>query len=198
MPPKKTLSGKKEEPAKVTKGKTTKAPEKQTKTPPPSSRAVVKSQTKSVSTDVSDLIGDSAGQGTDMFGSKDVQRPNIRLMQSNSPYIKKRHEKYVEGCEDGNILVSGANHIYQDSIRIIVVGYARSFVEWKPRDDGGGMIGSHPYNLRLTEGLAKGKGGCFITEDGNELVDTMAYFVLYEAPDGQWLPAMLFLSLIHI
>lgn len=195
MPPKKTLGPAPEE-TKKTKATATKAtatkkqPEK--KSPVKPDKALAKAESKAVSTDVNDLMAEMTGAGTDMFGTQDVQRPTIRLLQSNSPQIKKRGEKYVEGAEDGDIYVSGTGDLFSESIRIIVVGYSRNYVEFKSRDVGGGMVGAHPMNPATVEGMERGKGGAYIADDGNEFIDTMAYYVLYESPSGQWLPARLF------
>lgn len=193
MPPKKTLAGnKKEAPKKEAPKPASKSGAKSATKPGKNDKALVKTEEKAVSTNVLDIMAESSGAGADMFGAQDVQRPNIKLMQSNSPYINKRHEKYVDGAEDGDILVTGTQDLFSESIRLIVVGYARNYVEWKPRDSGGGLIGAHPYSPEVVQGLESGKGGAFITEEGNELIDTMTYFVLYENNDGDWLPAMLF------
>lgn len=192
MPAKKTMAGTTAKNAKPTASKA--KPAKETPKPKKNDKALVKAQTKEVSASVEELIGQSAGSGAEMFGVQDIKRPQIKLMQSNSPQINKRNERYVEGAENGDILVAGPNHVYSDSIRIIVIGFARNYVEWKSRDDGGGLIGAHPFAPSVVQGMNRGKGGTFITEDGNEMRDTMSYFVLYENPDGEWEPAMLFLS----
>lgn len=196
MPPKKTMAG---TPAKKTtkapepeKKKTTKAPAPR-KTAPPT-KALAKVANKAVSTHVEDIMAESAGQGSEMFGVADIKRPTIKLMQGLSPYINKNHEKYVDGAANGDILVTGADHLYEGSIRIVVVGFAHNYVEWKPRSTGGGLVGAHPFSPSVVEGLERGKGGVYINEEGNELHDTMSYFVLYETPDGEWEPAMLFLK----
>lgn len=205
MPPKKTMAGtpakkttKAAEPEKkpvnkagVTTGRAQTA--KPTKTAPPT-KALAKVANKAVSTSVEDIMAESAGQGSEMFGIADVKRPTIKLMQGLSPYINKNHEKYVEGAANGDILVTGADHLYEGSINLIVVGFAHNFVEWKPRSTGGGLVGAHPFSPSVIQGLERGKGGIYVNEEGNELHDTMSYFVLYETPDGEWEPAMLFLK----
>lgn len=156
----------------------------------------MKTQNKALSTNVADLMEESAGQGTEMFGTADIKRPTIKLMQGLSPYINKNHEKYVDGAENGDILVTGVDHLYEGSISLIVIGFSHNFVEWHPRKTGGGLIGAHPFNAKVIEGLERGKGGVYETKakPPTELHDTMSYFVLYLTPDGEWEPAMLFLK----
>jgi len=198
MPPKKTMSGATKTGKAAPKATPPAAPAKKASAPkaapPKQEKGLVKTQTKAVSTNVADMMADSAGEGGEMFGLADIKRPTIKLMQGLSPYINKNHEKYVQGAENGDILVTGADYLYDGSIELIIIGFAHNYVEWHPRATGGGLIGAHPFNPAVVAGMEKGKGGVYLTEQGTEMHDTMSYFVMYKTPDDEWEPAMLFLK----
>ncbi len=62
-----------------------------------------------------------------------------------SPQVNKRDGAYVHGAEAGMIFNTVLNEAYDGikGIRVMPCHYNRRFVEWKPREQGGGYIGSY-------------------------------------------------------
>jgi hypothetical protein len=89
---------------------------------------------------VAEEFYEDADAGNEEVGGQDLTIPYLAILQDNSPQQKKRHEKYIEGAEAGMIYNSVTGELYDGESGIIVVNcYLQSrFVEWVPRDEGGG------------------------------------------------------------
>jgi hypothetical protein len=107
-------------------------------------------QTENVSqlpatTDIDSLMEADAGRGTST-AREDSLVPLVVVLQSNSPQVNPRNEAYVDGAMPGDILLRGSNVIVkgEQGIRVQPCEFARDWVEWIPRDMGGGMVARHP------------------------------------------------------
>ena len=104
----------------------------------------IKSKNEIATGDISpDLIIKSAGRGLENVTNDDITIPRLAIIQAGSPQRKKKDEKYLEGAEEGNIFNTVTNQLYSDSITVIPCGYRKSYVEWVPREKGGGLVAVH-------------------------------------------------------
>lgn len=90
------------------------------------------------------------GTGFEDVTAEDLQIPFFALLQDNSPQRKKKHDKYVEGAEEGMILNTATDELYsgEDGVLLVPVHLEKATVEWKPRDEdggGGGFVARHPW-----------------------------------------------------
>ena len=92
-----------------------------------------------------DLILASAGKGLQNISNDDVTIPRLAIIQSGSPQRKKKDEKYIDGADEGMIFNTVTNELYKDSLEVIPCGYRKTYVEWVPRDKGGGLVAVHDY-----------------------------------------------------
>lgn len=116
--------------------------------------------------------GEDAGAGFEGTTSKDLSIPFLNVLQSNSPAV-------AEGTlKNGDIFNSVTGQVYagKDGVGFQPVYHEMKYVKWKPRDSGGGILGTFdphdPYvaaTLRFNEDKQYGK---LRTEDGNELIET--------------------------
>jgi hypothetical protein len=88
----------------------------------------------------------------------------------------------------------------EDKIRVVPVAFRRSFIEWVPRDAGGGFVAEHPVEY-FNELQAKGEVQVDddynqVLPNGNHIVDTRTHFVLRVKGDGEldWEAAMISMS----
>ena len=102
---------------------------------------------KKSSTDIAnlseDLILANAGKGLQNISNDDVTIPRLAIIQSGSPQRKKKDEKYIEGSDEGMIFNTVTNELYKDSLEVIPCGYRKTYVEWVPREKGGGLVAVH-------------------------------------------------------
>lgn len=134
-----------------------------------------------VSTDTMSALA----QYQESFTRDDVQLPFIRILQDNSPQVKKQDAAYVKGAEAGQLFNTATGELYdgqEKGLLVVPVKYTRSVTEWIPRSQGGGFIADHGPNLELlnsAEKVENAEGAVRLTlPNGHELVDSALYYVL--------------------
>jgi hypothetical protein len=131
--------------------------------------------------------------------------PLIAVLQGLSPQVNKRDDKYVEGAEPGDILLKNApsplvkgagGFVFQPCY------FQHEWLEWVPRDDGGGFVGRFPFNATAqrfglpsdAEQVDDGKNSRIKRwvrkSAGTEFVDNRSYAGYVQTKDG-WLPFIL-------
>lgn len=84
--------------------------------------------------------GDDSGEGFKQQGVEHISLPLIAVLQALSPAVAK---KEVEGAQEGDIYNTVTGELYGPEIFIVPCFTDRLFVEFVPRDDGGGFRGVH-------------------------------------------------------
>lgn len=138
-----------------------------------------------------DFSGD-AGAGMEGVRPDDLSIPFLVILQDGSPEVKKTHPEYavkgIKGATAGHILNSLTKQIYNpdiehDSVLFVPCFYQKLFVEWKPRESGGGIVKSHPDD-RLIQNTKKNDKGQDVLPNGN-IIQTTAYFFGFVLIDGE-------------
>lgn len=86
-----------------------------------------------------------AGKGVSKDTS-DNMVPLIYILQAQSPQVQKRNAAYITGAEAGSIWLRGvADPIVSGEEGIVFQPcyFSKDWVEWIPRDSGGGFVGRH-------------------------------------------------------
>lgn len=146
--------------------------------------------------DLTSLMQEDVGKGTSQ-AAEDNLVPLIYILQSNSPQVNKRGDAYIEGAESGDIWLRHAPQpIIKGNTGFIFVPcyWFKDYVEWIPRDAGGGFVGRHkdlPPECMVQEDPKNPNKVRNVMPNGNELVLTAnhAGFVLME--DGRILPYLI-------
>lgn len=110
-----------------------------------------------------------AGQGLDDLDSSDRSIPFIKVLEKGSPEIET-----VDGAKPGMFINTATSQLY-DSIRFVPACRDHMFVEWKPIDDGGGLIASHDLMTPIAQ-WAKSQRGKITLKNGNDLIETFYLF----------------------
>jgi len=140
------------------------------------------------------------GAGLENVQKEDLGIPFLLILQKGSPQVDKDHQDYptkkIPQAEIGDIINSLSNEvIYTEGdapLEFIPCFYHKSYMEWKARNSGGGLVKSHADAQILTE-CTRNEMGQDILRNGNIIVTT-AYFygiLLYE---GEKLPCVISLS----
>lgn len=129
---------------------------------------------------------DFAGFGMDQVRQEDMSIPFLRILAQLSPQVNKRDGAYVDGAEAGMIYNTVANEAYdgEEGVLVIPCYYNRRYVEWKPREKGGGYVNSYDVDDRVVHTTYRDDRGNDILPNGNLLSNTAQFFVLLVAPDG--------------
>lgn len=123
-------------------------------------------------------MSQDAGQGFDNMSSQDMAVPFFSLLQRMSPQIEA-----VENAKPGMIINTATQTVY-DKIHVIPCAYERVFIEWKPRDSGGGFVGIHQINSETVTNAIKDEKGNLTLSSGTILVETAQHYVMVLTPDG--------------
>jgi hypothetical protein len=88
--------------------------------------------------------------------------------------VNKRDGAYVEGAEAGMLFNTVLNEVYDgvEGIEVVPCHYNRRFVEWKPREQGGGYVTSYETTDPIVNTTTKNDVGQDVLPDGNLLSNT--------------------------
>lgn len=151
----------------------------------------------SVEDDYAALAAD-AGGGFENQTSEDVALPFLVILQPGSKEVLAEGSDAKAGMminKSTNVLTPGSK-----GITFIPAVTMHVFVEWIPRDNGGGFVGQHELDSALVKRVRETQpmGTYKHPENGNDLVET--FYVYGEAldDDGAAYPAVTAFSSTHI
>ena len=126
---------------------------------------------------------DYAGAGFENQTSDDYSIPFLQILQALSPQLQEN-----ESLRQGMILNTVTGEIFEGKVGIAFVPATTQhvYVEWKPRDAGGGFVGIHePSSDLVRHCVANQPFGDYKTPDGNELIETFyVYGVAIDADEN--------------
>lgn len=118
------------------------------------------------------------GAGQETATADDFSLPFVSVIQALSPQLKKTESAYIKGAEEGMLFNSVSNELYagETGIEVIPCYFQHIQVEFKLRENGGGLVAIHPAHANIaTTRDAKRRD---ITEAGTQLVNTMQFYCL--------------------
>ena len=126
------------------------------------------------------VMAEDAALGREQMSAEDMALPYLLVLQSLSPQVKKSSPQRVDDAEEGDIYnnVSGELFDSQTGIEVIPCAFRKAWVEWAPRDTGGGFVDSHDDASILEKTERDERGFDVRTDNGNIIVATFYYYVL--------------------
>tara|TARA_R110000772_G_scaffold263475_1_gene383243 strand:+ start:458 stop:1243 length:786 start_codon:yes stop_codon:yes gene_type:complete len=121
----------------------------------------------------------SGGTGLEDTDAGDYAIPFVRVLQSGSPQLKKNHAKYIEGAAQGMMFNTVTNQVYDGDEGLLVVpcAYVKKYIEWVPRDSGGGIVNSD-HSVDILKECTQNEKKKYTLNNGNEVQETAQYFAL--------------------
>jgi hypothetical protein len=121
-----------------------------------------------------------ANEGLESVSAQDLAIPYLRILAQLSPQVNKRDGAYVQGAEAGMIYNTVENVVYdgEEGVQVIPCYYRRVLVEWKPREQGGGYVGTYPADDNIGKTTYKDSKGKDVLPNGNILESTAEFYVL--------------------
>jgi hypothetical protein len=152
------------------------------------SNAVAVADTKTALPTVADFGGFEAfaNEGLESVSAQDLSIPYLRILAQLSPQVNKRDGAYVQGAEAGMIYNTVENAVYsgEDGVSVIPCYYRRVYVEWKPREKGGGYVATYGVDDPIAKTTYRDDRGNDILPNGNLLTNTAEFYVLMLDKDG--------------
>ena len=136
---------------------------------------------------------DYAGAGFENQTSDDYSIPFLQILQALSPQLQEN-----DSLRQGMILNTVTGEVWdgKKGIAFVPATTQHVYVEWKPRDSGGGFVGIHEVNSDLVNHAkaASSEYGKYTTPDGNELIETFYVYGIALDDDGNASEAVLAFS----
>lgn len=136
---------------------------------------------------------DYAGAGFENQTSDDYSIPFLQILQALSPQLQEN-----DSLRQGMILNTVTGEVWdgKKGIAFVPATTQHGYVEWKPRDAGGGFVGIHEVNSDLVNHAkaASAEYGKYSTPDGNELIETFYVYGIALDDDGNASEAVLAFS----
>ena len=141
-------------------------------------KEVAHSKTTALTSFNDDLL--SGGTGLEETTAEDFAIPFIRVLQPLSPQLQKQHGSYVENASSGDLYNSVTGDAYNGEKGILIVpcAYNKKYIEWIPREKGGGLVNANHDISILTTCTRDPENRRNYTPAGNEIVETAQFFVL--------------------
>lgn len=134
-----------------------------------------------------------AGSGFENQTSDDYAIPFLQVLQALSPQLQEN-----DNLKQGMIIntVTGEAFAGKDGIGFVPATTQHNYVEFKPRDAGGGFVGAHAVDdpMVLAAIKASAEFGKYTTPDGNELIETFYVYGVAVMDDGSTIDAVLAFS----
>lgn len=115
-----------------------------------------------------------ASDGLDNLSAADFAIPYLVILQKMSPQLDTHDVK--AGQIWNTVTEKGVN-----SIHVVPCAYTRNFVEWVPREQGGGLVAVHQAGSLPEHSVVDKK---LITKAGNQLIETANHFVITQTDAG--------------
>lgn len=139
-----------------------------------------------------DQLAGDAGRGMEGAGTEDMVIPFIRVAQALSPEVNKRESEYIEGLEQGDFFNTATRAKYggEEGFYFVPALYERKYLEFTPRDAGGGFHGEHgPEIMQQTQ---RGEKGGDMLPNGNEIVVNGTWYgLVVDKETGEYEQAVL-------
>ena len=115
-----------------------------------------------------------ASDGMDNLSAQDYAIPYLSILQKMSPQLDTMD---VKAGQIFNTVTEEA----VDKLTVIPCAYVRNFVEWVPRENGGGLVAVHGINDLPKHSRVDNK---LMTTEGNILVETANHYVIIVSDKG--------------
>lgn len=146
----------------------------------------VKEESKVVALPTTNAFEQFAGAGFSEVTTEDLAIPFIRVLAQLSPEVNKRDGKYVQGAEAGMLYNTVMNRAFDGEQGILVVPchYSKRFIEWRPRQSGGGYVASYSPEEAAGMRTTRNDRNEDVLPNGNLLTPTAQFFVLFLHDEG--------------
>lgn len=129
--------------------------------------------------------GADAGSGYENQSAKDIAIPFLNVLQSNSPICSEEDRD----ARPGMLMNSVTEETFsgKDGVAFVPVTTRHVYVEWVPRDLGGGYVGEYALDApEVAKARAGGNGlGKLKLANGNDLIETFYIIGLMLNEDGE-------------
>ena len=178
------------------------------------SKEVAKAKEAQLPAEFMDELAAAGEQHKEAMGKDDMSIPFLQILQSLSPQCTKGEPEFIKGAEPSDLYDTVAQVVFktrdvddnvQEGVRILPIHYKRSFIEWVPRNQGGGIVNEWSVAEGMSMITARNESNQDIIQPnspigtpGNQLNDTHTHFVFLIAEDGSYEPVIMTMASTQI
>lgn len=133
--------------------------------------------------------GDYASAGFETVRQEDLAIPFLAILHTTSPQVEDDNPK---GAKAGMLFNTVTQELYDGDAGVVFQPcYFENdlFIEWVPRNKGGGFVGAHRESDKIVQDAIKANGGSkfgkLVVGDGHELIETHQCYGLILDADGK-------------
>ena len=109
--------------------------------------------------------------------SRDILIPRLAILQALSPQCTRNKPEYLPDARPGDICDTATGTIFPQPLKVVVVDYMVSYLEWAPRASNKGLVGIYADGHTLPE-TRPDERGRQVTAAGNLLVESRQFFCI--------------------
>ncbi len=145
-----------------------------------------------------DLLEKDAGKGYENVTQADKLIPFITIAQALSPQLNERESSFIPGLKQGDFFSAATGKVWpgKTGFTFVPVLYQHKYLEWVPREKGGGFAGEHGPEI-MSKVHREERGGRFANwlDSGNTIVETATWYgIIIDRDTGDAEQAVLALS----
>lgn len=152
---------------------------------------VEKEPTAVIDNTLAAMYQDDAGAGFEDLEAKDYALPFLKILQGLSPEVQPGGEKFIDGAQQGDFVNSLTNEVFKgqkNGAIVIRVAQETKYIEWKPREAGGGLARISDTKEEAEANRIPAIGN---PETDTEIQDTVQIYCLVQGADGEFSPVVL-------
>lgn len=131
-----------------------------------------------------DFFQQNAGAGLDNVTAADMLVPRLTILQGLSPQLKRNNSAYIEGAKVGDICDVGTGMVFPGPILFLPVYYRKDYLEWAPRESGGGLVQIHSDPAILDQ-TTRNERKQPVLPNGNIIAETAQFYGFNLSAGGQ-------------
>lgn len=159
--------------------------------------AMPQTQTPAAAIDWGSYAGET---GLGNVSQSDLGIPFINIIQPKGAEVDRTHRNYatkkIEGAGAGDIINTVKREVIcqygKGSIEIVPCSYEKTYNEWQPNR--GGLVRVHRDPAILNEVTGKTEKNESVLRNGNLLIETASFYVLFVQPGEAPMPAVINMS----
>ena len=131
-----------------------------------------------------EMFTGEASSGFEGIRPADVAIPFLFVLQSMSPQVKRGTAQHIVGAEEGKLFNSVTLEVLDPPARVVPCAFQKAWVEWVPREAGGGFVKQH-LDEAVMEKTTRNEKNIDVLANGNHIIPTAYHFCLVLKADGK-------------
>ena len=113
--------------------------------------------------------------GFENMTAEDIALPFLTILQALSPQVRGQNK--IDGASEGDFYNTVTQEAHKGVLKIIPCAFKKAYVEWTPREQGGGYVKEH-VNSQILDSTHKNEKNQDALPNGNIIVTTAYHYVL--------------------